>query len=256
MRRSADSTSEALEQLLRHPALWRARDQTQPPAGDAQHDPGQGPATTSSATVNHAIGSGATVSSGIAALDHCLPGGGWPTGALIELLHGICGIGELSLLLPAIAQATRGDRWLVCIMPPYHIATSAMQARGIDPDRVLVVRDCSYDESIWASEQALRSAACGAVLMWSQALEKKSSTAEQRSQRAVRRLQLAASKSDVLAVLFRDVHARSNASAAAVRIQLHPRDSGLDVELFKSRGGRQTTIHVHSCPVVQTPARP
>ena len=242
MRRSADSTSEALEKLLSHPALWRARDQTQPPAGEAQHDhqhdPGQEPGT---------------VSSGVAALDHCLPGGGWPTGALIELLHGICGIGELSLLLPAIAQAIRGDRWLVCVMPPYHIAASAMQIRGIDPERVLVVRDCSYDESIWAFEQAMRSAACGAVLIWSQALEKNSTTAKRRSQRAVRRLQLAASKSDALAVLFRDVHARSNASAAAVRIQLHPRDSGLDVELFKSRGGRQATIHVRSWPVVPTP---
>jgi cell division inhibitor SulA/protein ImuA len=245
MRRSDDSTNEALEQLLSHPALWRARDRTQPPADEGQHasrhDVGQRPAT---------------VSSGITALDQCLPDGGWPTGALIELLHGICGIGELSLLLPAIAQAICGGRWLVCVMPPYQIAASAMQLRGIDPDRVLMVRDCSYDESIWASEQAMRSAACGAVLIWSQATEKNSGAAKRYSQRAMRRLQLAARNSDALVVLFRDVHARSSASAAAVRVQLHPRDSGLDVELFKSRGGPQATVHVHPWPVVPTPAPP
>ena len=229
MGRPEDSTGSALEELLNHPALWRARDYAQLSKQGAERGPEQ---------------DSAIVSTGFAELDRCLPGGGWPTGALVEILHGICGIGELSLLLPAIAQMIRGDRWLVCVMPPYRIAAPALHAQGIDPERVLVVRDCTYDESIWACEQAMRSAACGAVLIWSQLLEKTSVAARQRGLRGLRRLQVAAAAGNTLAVLFRDPHTRTNASAAVMRLQLHPHDGGLDVELFKSRGGRPVTVRV------------
>ena len=220
MHRPGDPPSGALDELLNHPALWRAGDQAQKPTPSR------------------------TYRTGFSELDRCLVGGGWPTGALVEILHASCGIGELSLMLPAMAQVIRDGRWLVCVMPPYRIAAPAMCARGIDLARVLVVRDCTYEESIWACEQAMRSGACGGLLIWSRAVEKTSAAARQRGLRGLRRLQLAATAGDTLAVLFRDVPARSNASAAVVRMQLHPRDGGLDVELFKSRGGRPATVHV------------
>lgn len=215
---------DALGELLNHSALWRASDphSSRPQSGTDQ----------------------TVVSSGFAELDQCLPGGGWPTGALLEILHDIRGIGELSLLLPAMARVIRDGRWLLCVMPPYRIAAPAMQAHGIDSQRVLVVRDCSYDESIWACEQAMRSGACGAVLIWAQAFEREARASQHRSDQSLRRLQLAATASNTLAVLFRDVRERANASAAAVRVQLQPRDGGLDVELFKSRGGRPVTVHL------------
>ncbi len=46
----------------------------------------------------------ATISSGHPELDAELPGGGWPRGNLTEFLVDRGGLGELSLLLPALAQ--------------------------------------------------------------------------------------------------------------------------------------------------------
>jgi hypothetical protein len=220
MRRPGDPSIGTLDELLNHPALWRAGDHTQ----NSKHH--------------------RTYSSGFVELDRCLIGGGWPTNALVEILHGSSGIGELSLMLPAMAQVIRDGRWVVCVMPPYRIAAPAMYAHGIEPEKVLVVRDCTYEESIWACEQAMRSGACGGLLIWSRTVEKASVVVRQRGLQELRRLQLAANAGDTLAVLFRDVQARATASAAVVRVQLHPRDDGLDVELFKSRGGRPRTVHV------------
>jgi len=47
------------------------------------------------------------VSSGFPALDAELPGGGWPAGALTEILPAHEGIGELRLLGPALASLSR-----------------------------------------------------------------------------------------------------------------------------------------------------
>jgi len=44
---------------------------------------------------------------GHAELDRCLPGGGWPRQGLIEILTDRNGIGELSLLLPALTANKR-----------------------------------------------------------------------------------------------------------------------------------------------------
>ncbi len=43
---------------------------------------------------------------GFAALDRYLPGGGWPLGPLIEVFVERYGVGELSLLIPALAALT------------------------------------------------------------------------------------------------------------------------------------------------------
>ena len=44
------------------------------------------------------------IASGLEALDAQLPGGGWPLGALTEILLQHHGIGELQLLMPALAR--------------------------------------------------------------------------------------------------------------------------------------------------------
>src|SRR5271169_5236668 len=55
--------------------------------------------------------------SGFAGLDAQLPGGGWPQGQLVELLHDDPGIGELSLLAPALAAQARAGRACVWVLP-------------------------------------------------------------------------------------------------------------------------------------------
>ena len=60
-----------------------------------------------------------SVPSGYAALDRELPGGGWPAGALTELMAGREGIGELQLVLPALAQLTGAGKRVIWVAPPH-----------------------------------------------------------------------------------------------------------------------------------------
>ena len=158
----------SIDELLRHPGVWRARDQ------DTSSQPRGLP-------------------TGFSALDGCLPGGGWPRQGLIELLADSPGIGELSLLMPALA-ALCGEKheggWLAWVSPPYQPYAPALAACGIDINRVLVVRS---GPAAWVMEQALRSGSCSAVLGWVNAIDMQS----------LRRLQLAAEQAGCLAVLFR-----------------------------------------------------
>jgi hypothetical protein len=179
---------------------------------------------------------------GYAALDRCLPGAGWPRQGLIEILSDQRGIGELRLLLPALAALCRDegaadevypppDRdsggWIAWVSPPYRPYAPSLAAWGIDVGRMLVVNGAGATE--WAMDQALRSESCGAVLGW----------ANPRDPHALRRLQLAAEASRSLAVLYRPLQAGLTPSPAVLRLALLGGGTeGLQVRIFKSRGGR------------------
>jgi hypothetical protein len=166
------------------------------------------------------------VPSGFAALDAVLPGGGWPSGSLTELLPRHAGIGELRLLggaLAALGQRGQGIAWIAPPFPPY---APALAAAGIDLARVLVVETRSREETLWAAEQALASRACGAVLVWPEAVR----------YAALRRLQLAAESGRACAFLFRPPEAARESSPAVLRLGLEARDGGLAVHLLKRRG--------------------
>ena len=62
-------------------------------------------AAASGAARAHAL-HGPLCQPGFAALDRYLPGGGWPLGPLIEVFVERYGVGELSLLMPALAALT------------------------------------------------------------------------------------------------------------------------------------------------------
>jgi hypothetical protein len=228
----------SLDDLLRHPALWRAREQggSSSPAG---------------------------LPTGYPELDRCLPGGGWPPRGLIEILADRAGIGELTLLLPALARLcgtadvaacrdTAGTAhgslrdshgWLAWISPPYSPYAPALAAGGIDVHRMLVV--CATPAE-WAMEQALRSGACSAVLGW----------AACRDRQSLRRLQLAAEQSNAFAVLFRTLGAVREASSAMLRIALEGSRDGLELRILKSRGGRATSLRLSAIgSIASAPAR-
>ncbi|HKK05419.1 MAG TPA: translesion DNA synthesis-associated protein ImuA [Gammaproteobacteria bacterium] len=172
----------------------------------------------------------AGVPTGSEALDAELPGGGWPRGALTELLLARPGAGELGLLLPALARLSAEDRWLAWIDPPHLPYAPALASAGIDPARTLLVRPGRTDNSaemLWAMEQALRAGTCGAVLGWPAAP----------NHRALRRLQLAAEHGAAVGILFRPLSAADQASPAALRLRLEPAAGGLRLHLLKRRGG-------------------
>ena len=113
-------------------------------------------------------------STGNSALDARLPGGGWPTASLIEVLLDHTGLGEVQLFLPAMVQCQRNTgpgrsddvSWLVWIAPPHEPYAPALAQQGIELGRLLVVRPASATEALWAAEQALGSGVCAAVLLW------------------------------------------------------------------------------------------
>src|ERR671932_1471839 len=73
-----------------------------------------------------------TVATGYADLDAELLGGGWPTAALSEILCQAEGIGELSLVTPALATLTAAGKRAVCLSPPHLPYAPALGAAGID----------------------------------------------------------------------------------------------------------------------------
>ncbi|HSD54170.1 MAG TPA: translesion DNA synthesis-associated protein ImuA [Burkholderiales bacterium] len=168
----------------------------------------------------------ASVPTGFAALDAELPGEGWPTGCLTELLPAHEGIGELRVLGPALAALSCAGKRLAWIGPPHLPYAPALDAAGIALAQLLIVRTAAARDTLWAAEQALASAACGAVLVWPGTVKYPE----------LRRLQLAAEKARALAVLFRPSRAASDASPAALRLALHTAAGALAVRILKRRG--------------------
>jgi cell division inhibitor SulA len=190
----------ALIQLLHNPLLWR---------GDGK------------ARVEQ------TVPSGFVDLDRALPGGGWPQGALTELLHDAQGIGELRLLLRALERLARAGECIVLIAPPHLPCAPAFAAAGVDPAQVIVVTASEDKLRWWAAEQALRANSAGAVLFWPAAL----------SEQRLRRLQVAAQEGEALAFLFTSTARSAQPSPAPLRIRVSPAGERLRVDVFKRRGG-------------------
>jgi cell division inhibitor SulA/protein ImuA len=201
--------NDALRQLLANPRIWQGQAGEQGLSG---------------------------LASGYPKLDRQLPGGGWPRNALTEILLEHYGSGELKLLMPALAQLSqpRDDAteagWITWVAPPFAPYPPALEQWGVNLSRVLIVRPKKPSETLWAAEQALSSGTCVAVLLWPQALDDAAS----------RRLQLAAEKGQSWAIAFRSLKARSQPSAAALRIRLSA--GGSDLGILKSRGGRPAIV--------------
>jgi protein ImuA len=169
-----------------------------------------------------------SISSGFAELDALLPGGGWPQGAITEIMIPHQGIGALRLLMPTLARLSQGDRWICWVAPPYIPYAPALVNAGIDLSRVLLIHPRAQQDGLWAVEQSLRSGNCAAVLAWPMLDDKA----------ILRRLQLAAETGDALGVLFRPRHFVQRPSVAALRIQLASEiDGSLSVSILKRRGG-------------------
>ena len=176
---------------------------------------------------------GAVLPTGFAALDAELPGGGWPAGALIELLADRPGVGELSLLLPLLG-ATPSARWIVCIAPPLLPYAPALASAGVPLSRLLVVRPERREDLLWAARQALLSGSCACVLAWPQRIDNA----------ALRRLQLAAEESATPLFLFRHASVAAQPSPAVLRIALAPHPEGLQLRILKRRGPLSTAALV------------
>jgi cell division inhibitor SulA/protein ImuA len=167
--------------------------------------------------------------SGWTELDAVLPGGGWQSGTIVELMPAAVGIGELSLLLPALARITKAERHVTLIAPPYIPFATALSQHGVRLERLLVIQAQQAEDILWATEQSLRCRSFGAVVAW---------PAAKIRDREIRRLQLAAEAGGCTGFLYRSVDADREASPAALRLKLRRVERALQIDVVKCRGGR------------------
>jgi cell division inhibitor SulA/protein ImuA len=166
------------------------------------------------------------IATGHAALDRELPGGGWPTGALSEVLHDGVGIGEFAFLVTALARSSQGGRSIAWVDPPHLPYAPALAHAGIDLPRCLVVKPKDREDALWACEQVLRSGACGAVLSW----------LAHEEYAWLRRLSMAAEAGRAMAILFRSTAAERSSTPAHLRVVLSRNGEFLEIRIPKRRG--------------------
>jgi hypothetical protein len=166
------------------------------------------------------------VPSGFASLDRELPGGGWPAGALTEILGGREGVGELQLVLPALAALSWAGKRIVWLAPPHLPYAPALAAAGIDLAHLAVVRAPGRRDALWAAGQVLRAASCHALLAWFAGARYED----------LRRLAVAAEAGRAWVALFRPLQAAQESSPAALRIALEPDGDALSLHILKRRG--------------------
>lgn len=170
----------------------------------------------------------AVLATGHGALDAELPGGGWPVGAMTEVLQSSPQLHVWQLLLPALAQAvdTRGGP-VVLVGAPHEPFGPSLAAGGLPVEALMWVRSEASAARLWACEQALRCADVAAVLAW----------LPQARVGELRRLQLAAAQHESLLFVFRPDAVAQSASPARLRLQVSSAGAGqMDVHLLKRRG--------------------
>jgi hypothetical protein len=167
-----------------------------------------------------------TVPTGYAELGRALPGGGWPVGGLTEVLGLQEGIGELQLVLPALAKLTSAGKRVVWLAPPHLPYAPALAAAGVDLVHLVVVRAPGRRDALWAAEQVLRAGPCHALIGWFRHARYEE----------LRRLAVAAEASRAFVALFRPREAAREPSPACLRLELEPAGEQLSVTILKRRG--------------------
>ena len=168
-------------------------------------------------------------------LDAELPGGGWPLGALIEILQPPGVHNEWRLLLPALVHSGHGP--VVLVGAPHLPFAPALAAQGLPAQRLLRVQVGPAAQRLWAAEQALCCADVDAVLAW----------LPQARSAQLRRLHMAASGHGKLLFVMRPEAAQQEASPAPLRLHLQPQPQpqpqpgavaadALQLHIFKRRG--------------------
>lgn len=168
----------------------------------------------------------ATISCGAPALDAVLPGGGWPTGAMVEVLQRTPACHVWQLVLPALSRTLQDKAGpIVLVAPPFQPFAPSLAAQGLRPERLLCIHADRRASRLWATEQSLRCEQVAAVLAW---------LPEARSEE-LRRLHLAAQQHDRLLFVFRSIAESRQASPAALRLVVDGIDP-IEVRIIKRKG--------------------
>jgi hypothetical protein len=187
-------------------------------------------------------GSQSAVHSGFPELDHELPGQGWPSATLIELLINRSGVGELRFLMPALQRMALENRKIILLAPPHQPFAPAFEQFGIPLSSLLIVQANNPADKLWAVEQIMQSDSFGMSIAWLPE-EKVPARTDQ-----LRRLQMAANRSQGLSFVIRPAKAQLSSSPAPLRLFLSAAGPNhIRVELLKRRGpviDQPLTLHL------------
>lgn len=168
-----------------------------------------------------------TVPTGFGALDDQLPGGGWPTHSLTELLMPQAMLCEWRLLGPGLPALMQSGGRIYLIAPPKQPHAPGLAQLGVSADQLIWVRTNTATDGLWVTEQIVKSDPAGAVLSW----------LPQARPEQIRRLQIHAQSCDAPVFLFRPVAALHDASPAPLRVCVTLADGWhLEVRIPKRRG--------------------
>ncbi|MDN7408007.1 translesion DNA synthesis-associated protein ImuA [Burkholderia vietnamiensis] len=187
---------------------------------------------------------GKTVDTGYAALSAELPGGGWPLGALVELLVQQPGIGEMRLLRPALSELS--TRPVALLQAPHVPNALAFSYLGLPMNKLMRLRAPKTADALWCAERVLQAKTCGALVFWQQHIRTE----------ALRRLHLAAQATESLLVVIRPLASAQDASPATLRLGVRPADGGLVVDVVKRRGPTRTetlSVALQPSPILLSP---
>ena len=174
-----------------------------------------------------------TVPTGFSSLDAELPGGGWPTRSLTELLTTQAAICEWRLLGPAIPKFTSERGRLYLVAPPKEPHVGGLAQLGISVDQVVWINATTPADRLWATEQVIKSDPAGAILSW----------LPQARPEQIRRLQVQAHGCEAPVFLLRPVTALRDSSSAPLRIAIALGTGWhLEVRIPKRRGASMDEV--------------
>ena len=155
-------------------------------------------------------------------------------GGIVEWLVAREGAGAVTLALQMMSSISRGRGVWAVVDSARECYVPALSGWGIDPDKILVLRPATLQETCWSIEQCLRCPGVSATWAW----------VDQRiPARVHRRWQMAAEVGGGVGLFFRPVQARREPIWADLRLLVTPRPGGqgetrrLHIEVLYRRGG-------------------
>lgn len=81
------------------------------------------------------------------------------------VLHG-SDFGQMTMLLPLLAQLSKDDRWFAWIAPPASLPKNLLEAAGIDLKKIMLLQPDHSHSTYQLACQALKAGTCHAVISW------------------------------------------------------------------------------------------
>ena len=95
------------------------------------------------------------------ALDCELPGNGWPSQCLTEILQPQAGQLEWRLTAAAVQQHSMQRKAIITVSPPLPPHASGLAQQGLSPQQLVWIQCNTPQDRLWTLEQLIRAEAAG-----------------------------------------------------------------------------------------------